>query len=418
MKVRSNKTYAVLAMLSMCVMMFCWTGIGWNTLSLYAGDVVSEIGCSRTQFLMCVTLVSMGNALVSMFLYGWIVEKLGMRKYLLASGLLSTAGFVVMALAGSIAVLWLGAGMFGIGLGGLSVNTINVVIGQWYRKNIVKLCGIGQTCGAVAGIIFSSIWGAIISSLGWRIPLWITAGISALCTIVMVSLYKGKPGDVGASPMYADEVGKDSDEAGKDSEDGVPYKEIFKTKQFYLLCLCYLLISIVTYAIYTNLVLLAADLGYGDQSGTILSVALIAMTASFLILGSVVDKYGSKWAVAFNVVLLIIGGIIFMRDSVPLYLVYVGGALLGFATSAAQLPVGASVREALGTKDFSKKLGLVAAFDYMGASLGGIVLSVFYDVFGNYKVGIVVTCIAALITALLFFPATKRVSYKSQNQKK
>lgn len=407
---RSSKRYATTTVVAMCCMVTFAAGIAWNTFPLFATPIIEEFGCLRTEFTVGITLVNVVNALISMFFYGRMVERLGMRNYTLLCTVVAILAFVSFALAQNVYFIWLGGALFGFGSAGLSINTINVIVDRWFKKSQGKLVGIPQTCSAVAGIVFASVWAYLIAELGWRLPFWIICACGLLTMVLIGVLYKGDPKDLGVEPMYADEV---ADEAGTDDfmddDGGIAYKDLFKTRQFWLMAVAYLCNGLLAFAIMSNLALFAFDFGFGEQVGFVLSVALVAQAVSFLVAGPIIDRFGSKWCVLVSLVLLSAGCLMFATESLSLVTLLVAAALVGFNSGAAQMPMGASVREAFGRREFSKKMGTVTSFTLFGFAFGPSVLSVFYDVMGTYQAGLYVMVVIAAFAAALMFAATKRV---------
>lgn len=406
-----TKRYATNTVVAMCVAVVFSAGIAWNTFPLFATSIIEEFGCLRTEFTLSITLVNVVNAIISMFFYGRMVEKLGMRKYMLLCNFVAILTFVVFATAQNVYMLWLGGCMFGFSSAGMSINTVNVIVDRWFLKNQAKYVSVPNTASAIVGIFSASIWAFFIVALGWRLPLWITVAFGVLSFVLVFIFYKGDPKDLGVAPMYADEVADENatveDLAGEN--DGIAYKEMFKTYQFWALALGYFGNGLLAFAIMSNLALFATDFGFGDQQGIIMSVALVAQAVSFALAGPVIDKMGSKWGVALAAGSIAIAAAVFMMGSISLPVMFVVAALVGFTSGAAQMPMGASVREAFGRKEFSKKMGTVTSFCLFGFAFGPTILNAFFDMTGTYQMGLVAMIGCAVVTIVLLFVGTRAV---------
>lgn len=402
----TSKKYADGVIISTCIMLTAWVGIGYMTLSLYVVPVCEELNILRTQFMLVSSLVAGVSAVVNMFLFGPLAKAFGYKKYLLISCLASTIAFVFLATAQGVWFLWIGGVLSGFGMGGINATMVNALIDQWFRKNQQKYISISQTISTAVGVVISVIWGFVIASLGWRIPMWITVAIGAAATVLIQIFYKGTPEEVGVRPMYADES---TDNEKSDDGDGIPAKEMYKTKQFYLLAVGFVLVSVVTWAIYNNIALFVTDAGFGSSSGIFLSIAMVAQTVGFAALAPVVDKFGTKWLITVGLGCLIVSSLIYMMKQ-PVFAILVLAALLaGLCSAACQMPFGAACREAFGSREFEGKVGVVASFAYYGAFIGPIMMTAFYDATGNFRLGQIAVIILAVISAICFFPGTKRV---------
>ncbi|MDJ1649893.1 MULTISPECIES: MFS transporter [Gordonibacter] len=410
-----TKRYATNTVIAMCIAVVFSAGIAWNTFPLFADPIISEFGCTRTEFTFGITLVNVVNAIISMFFYGRMVEKLGMRKYLLLCNTVALLAFVSFACAQNVYFIWLGGALFGFSSAGMSINTVNVIVDRWFMKNQAKYISIPNTFSAVAGIAFASLWALLIANLGWRIPFWIIVACGVVSWVLISLFYKGDPKDLGVAPMYANEVKTDGENGDDfmDDEGGVSYRGIFKTYQFWLMALGYFGNGLLAFAIMSNLALFAGDFGFGNQSGFILSVALVAQAVSFALVGPIIDKFGSRWGVAVSSLVIAVAAVIFLMGGntggLSPVLMYAAAVCVGFTSGAAQMPMGVSIREAFGRKEFSKKMGTVTSFCLFGFAFGPTILNAFYDIAGTYQTGLMAMIATAVATIVLLFIATRRV---------
>lgn len=403
-----SKTYAARALTTICIMQVIWVGIGWNTISLYAGPITGEWGITRAAFMLTITLVATCNTLISMFLYGQLVEKVGLRKLIVIGGILCTLGFAVFALAQNIAMLYLTGVLFGCGCALLNNNAVNAVCQAWYKKNTGTYMSIASTFGSVAGIVAATAVAALIAGVGWRPSLWIIAAIFVVGLIVCPILYKGTPDELGVAPIGADEAAADaSEDASVSSYEGPTYSEMLKSGRFWLLALVMLIIGIVGYGILANLPVLAGDYGFEELSGTALSVALLA-SAIFLIPGGrILDKAGSAVMVAICFVFLIVAMVIMLAGTVNLAMLYVIAALVGAAYDMCLIGPGIIAMEAFGNREYAKKMGTLAGFCYAGVALAPTVLALFYDMSGSYSTAFAACIVLSIVGMVLIFPLTR-----------
>lgn len=396
--------HAKSALAASCLMLCMWVGLWWNCITLYADPIINEWGILRTQFMLVATIMSLTNAIMQMFFYGKIQAKLGTRRYIMLSGAVCTCGVALIASSKGLATFYLGAFIFGTMVGGITNNPVTEILNSWYKKNVGKLIGVTQTASSVAGIVFSVVIAMFVRQVGWRIPVWITVALGAVTTVLILSLYKGSPEELGEAPMYAGEQ-----EKVRQDEDGIPYKSIFQTPQFYLLLVGYILVPMVAQGALSNLPLLTSDLGYGDLSGTFLSVALIASAVFFVPAGAIIDKAGTKWMITLAMAFLAIAFAMLLLMKPSVWMTYVVAALIGAASDACQLPFGISVREAFGSKEYSKKLGIISAFVFIALAFGPSIMTVFYDVFGNYELAMIIFIVLGAIGTGAVHFGTKRV---------
>lgn len=394
------------------LLMFSWTGMGWNALGTYSVFVVEEFGCTTAQFATNFTILSLVNTILAITVYGSIMQKLGTRKVILYAGTLMTAGFVIFGLSHNIHTMWCGAFVFALGLAFANIGTFNVMVTAWFKKNTAKWTGFGQCFGPASGAFFNTIWGIVMVAVGFHIPFFISAAISAVATIVIYAIYR-EPHELGCPAkgelQLAAEMSEATGEKVEDILTGPTYSEAIRMPRTWLCFLGYALAGVCDYGILGNYGLVAAHYGFGEQVGFILGFTWLAQVFSFLILGWICDKWGSRYAVNFCFVLIIIVCLIFISGHVSLPIMYFCGALVGFADGAVQMPMGATAREVLGTRDFPKKMGLVGGGCFLGVTFAAVIVATIYDHAGSYVPAFIMLTVLSVVTAILFqFAAKKR----------
>ncbi len=160
---------------------------------------------------------------------------------------------------------------------------------------------------------------------------------------------------------------------------------------------------------------MTASLGYGRLAGTFLSVALIASALFFVPAGAIIDKMGTKWMVAIAVAFLGGGFLLLLFGGTSLWMTYGAAALIGAASDACQLPFGISVREAFGSKEYSKKLGLISAFVFSALAFGPSLMTMFYDMTGDYRLAMEVFLVMGIGGTGAIFAGTRRVKEQGKS---
>lgn len=407
-----TKRYSRQALVAGSILMFIWTGFGWNSLSVYSVHVVEDLQIETAQFALMFTFLSMTTAGISWFGFGNLVEKLGIRKYVLISGLMFSAGFVIMGFAKSVYMLWVGDIVFGLGLAGININMLQTMCMVWFKRNTTRYTGIGQSFGPLGGAIGSAVLGVILPLIGWRLPFFGTAAISVVCTIIVCLLFP-TPEEKNCLPAGAKALAalKESgqEDTGVKIDEGLSFRDSLRHPKTWLLMLSYIFAGICDYGLLGNFALIAAFYGYGAQAGLIMSFSWLAQIVSFVVLGPVCDKWGSKVAMIGCSILVIFVAAVFLTGHVALPLIFVCGACLGFADGAVQLPMGASARELLGTKEFEKKMGLIGGGCYFGVMLSAVTVARIFDVTGSYRPAMIFIIGLSIVTSLLFLWVTKRI---------
>ena len=209
--------------------------------------------------------------------------------------------------------------------------------------------------------------------------------------------------------MYADEAPEEAQGQSTAGEDGISFQQSLRTPRYYLLLIAIVLICILAYGPFGNLVMIASDLGYGALSGTMLSVALIASAVSLTVCGVVIDKFGTKWMVTIALALVAGALAIYWLRLDSAVVMYISALMLGVGYNACLLPGSIATRELLGSKDYGKKVAVSGAAALVGIALGPSVMSAFYDATGSYDLGYLVCIVGCVICIVAIFPLTRRV---------
>jgi MFS family permease len=390
-------------------MQVVWVGVGWNTLSLYAAPIIDEWGISRAGFMLTITLVATCNTVISLFFYGLLVQKLGVRKLVWVGGLLCTSGLAVFALSQGVWMLYATGILFGTGCALLNNNAVNTVVQAWFRRRTGTFISVASTFGSVAGIVAAIAVAALINSAGWRPALGATAILSVVGMMVCGVLYKGDPESLGVAPMYS-ETGQEGDSPGLESrpEGGPSYSSMIRSPRFWALGAVELAIGIVGYAVLANLALMVSDFGFGAYSGAALSVALAGSAVFLIPSGLILDKFGSAWLVALCFGFVVAAMLISFAGASSLPMVYVVAVLLGAGYDMCLTAPGITTLEAFGSREYARKMGTLCGFLYAGCAMGPTVMGLFADLGGgSYNTAFLVFTALGVISAVAIFPLTK-----------
>lgn len=232
---------------------------------------------------------------------------------------------------------------------------------------------------------------------------------NGIFSVAVALLYRDSPEEVGEAPMFSDGI-EDKAAEKQEEETGVSFREMFRTPQFYFLCLAYFIAGVVIYSVMSNMAIFSADHGFDSVTqGVVLSAMFTASAVMMIPAGAISDKYGTRITMLFCLGALILALIILMQDSLRDIMLYFAAVLVGIAYVGTNGPATISVREGLGTKDFDKKMPVVLGFMFAGVSLGNPILQCFYDIAGSYSRGFAIYIAGAAAAAVLIFLGTKPV---------
>ncbi|MBO4365541.1 MAG: MFS transporter [Eggerthellaceae bacterium] len=403
--------YAWMAYAAICIMAVMWTGIQYNCMNLYAAPVVNDLGISRTQFMVVLSIPAVISATVSLLCFGIVEERVGMRRMLLIGGVLNTLAFVSWFFMDSLAMLYLGGVLYGCGCSITAYNSVAAGVNRWFKQRIGSLMGTANAMGNVAGIVFAMVIAALIATVGWRYSFGICVVFSAFSTVACVALYKGNPRDLGVSAMYEDAAASE-ERIGENAREavGVPFKVALRMPRLWILAAGYFLLSMTSYGLMSTLPLFAVDLGFGQLQGQVVSASLLAAAVMMVPLGVMCDKLGTKWGLALCGLLTMVAAVLLRLSSLPFVGMLVVAVCSGAAYSACAVTVGTGVKEAFGEVEFSKKLGLCSGCSYIGLALGPALINLAYDSMGTYALALTAFILLTGVMVALFFMGLRKPS--------
>ena len=406
-----SRRHGWMALAALCVVSLCTSGIAWNTLSLFVDPVVADLGILRTQYMFAPTLIAGLNMLMSLLAFGFLEARFGIRRLMCMGLVLMGVALGVFACTQNLAMLYTAATLWGIGLSWEANSMRNAAVMQWFAKRQSTVISVVAMVGQGAGIVFVAVFGALMTSTGWRPLLWVACIAHLVAAVVCVFLYKGNPVDLGETLMYADAAAEARETIDEAEEDGPSFGRMLKTHQFWILCVGWVVLGIGADGIMANLVPIASDMGYEATASLMLSVCLLSSAVTSPVTGWLCDRFGSKVCVASGIGCLIVSCLILCMGIVPMPLVFVVAALLGFVWNASVVPQTSSTVEVFGHRDFAKKNTVFVAMQCLGVAIAPPFLSAFYDFGGGtYSLGFVVTAVLAAATMVLFMVGARRAA--------
>ena len=148
------------------------------------------LGFSDTQLGMLQAIYSAPN-IVMVLIGGVIVDRFGARRTILAFTIICTLGAALTALTPEFWVMAGGRLLFGLGAESMIV-AISVAIGQWFFGRALGLAfGLNLSLARAGSFAAdrSPTWAKPLYDAGWQQPLWLAAGIMAVCVAVVLVYY-------------------------------------------------------------------------------------------------------------------------------------------------------------------------------------------------------------------------------------
>lgn len=348
-----------------------------NVLGFLFDPLNAEFGWSKTQISIGVTIYGLTAALLAPF-YGAMCDRYGVRRV----GISSLIAFAVIfasfyLMPGQLAFfygIWFLIGLVAIGSTPVSWSR---AIGLWFVRNRGLALGIMMLGTSAAAIVVPRIAVAAIEFGGWRMIFPAVALLPILIAVPAVLALFREP--------RADEMPPQISAGADGSVAGMTLGKAMRTRQFWLLWVSILLISLAYGGAHTHMPAIIKDhgLGIGDAAG-IMGIVGLGLLSGRLIVGALLDRFWGP-GVGFPVLCLpALACYLLLGTGSDFGMIALAAFLLGFAAGAESDLIAFLAARYFGMAQFGRIYGfLYMPFATMTA-LSPVLYGIVRDTAGSY----------------------------------
>ncbi|MBE6607850.1 MAG: MFS transporter [Ruminococcaceae bacterium] len=404
---------------ALCFLMVLTTlGFGSSVRTLFLSPITEALGIERSKFSLNDSCRFISTAIINIF-FGTLVCKFGAKKLIGAGFLSLISAMLIYAFANNIWFFCVGGVMLGIGLSWTTTTMVGYVVNKWCRENKGTIMGFVLAANGIGGAVATQIVSPIIyrenDIFGYRKAyLLIAVILFAVGTLVMI-FFRNDP---KISAVSEEKKEKTQSKSKIPEWDGVEYKEVRKTRFFYLACVSIFLTGLVLQGMYGISAAHMKDIGIdAEYIALVMSVHSISLAFFKFLAGFLYDKAGLRVSVNICITCAIVVSIILasLTDNMT---GRIFAMLYGILCSAAlpletvMLPIYA--RELFGEKSFNKVLGIFVSVNTTGYALGSPMMNLCFDKLGSYRTGLY-SCSALMIFvfAMLWIVITEAKKFRA-----
>jgi MFS family permease len=366
--------------------LFSVVGLALYGLPFYYDYMVREFGWSRTQ-------VTSGNALSKFvvgplfgFFAGWIVDRFGPRRLMLAG--IMMAGVALIGL-GSMSSLWMFYAFYlinalGYVCGGPLPNQI--LLSQWFDRSRGKAMGFAYLGIGIGGAAVPLLSVRLTQLFGWRMALEVLGIVIIVVSLPLVLLVKEK-----SLPMPREDNCRPLESAG----------DVFRNPSFYLLALGSMCsIGAVGGANQHLKLFLSLDQHYGaDEAAEIISLVLVFSIAGRLLMGWLADRI-SKKHVMFLIYALVGSSIPLLFFAARHETMFLFAAVFGIGLGGEYMIIPLIAGELFGLRVLGRVMGVILTADGVAEAVFPMLVGYLRDQSGAYRTGFFLLIGLALAGAL------------------
>jgi sugar phosphate permease len=366
--------------------LFSVVGLALYGLPLYYDSMVREFGWSRT-------MVTSGNALSKLvvgpafgFAAGWIVDRFGPRRLMLAGILMAGGALVGLGTTAAVAAFYFFYFFNALGYvcGGPLPN--QVLLSRWFRESRGKAMGVAYLGIGVGGALVPLLSAWLTSRFGWRLSLQLVGVLIVLIAFPLAFFVDDGVPQASAAPR----------EPSADS------RQVLGSPAFYLLALGSMCSIAAVGGTNQHLKLfLSLDRGYSQRDASaIISLVLAVSIAGRLLMGWLADRIPVKH------VMLIIYTLV--AGSVPLLLVagtsraalYAFAIAFGLGLGGEYMIIPLMAGQLFGIEVLGRVMGIVLTADGVAEATAPMLVGYLRDHSGSYATGFITLVATAIVGAL------------------
>jgi MFS family permease len=372
------------------LVLFSIVGLALWGLPYYYDFMVQQFGWTRAQ-------VTSGNALSKLvvgplfgFAAGWLVDRFGPRRLMLAGILLAGAALLGLGSVSSLGMFYFFYFFNALGYvcGGPLPN--QVLLTRWFEKSRGKAMGIAYLGIGLGGAAVPWISHILVEHFGWQAALRSLGFLVIVIAFPMAFFVKEpqvslRPAQVNSSEHWS---------------------RAFKSAPFYLLIVGSMCSIAAVSGTQQNLKLfLTLDAHYGQgQAARILSLVLASSMAGRLLMGWLADRFPKKY-VMLLIYLLVAGAIPFLFVAGSPVLMYAFAILFGVGLGGDYMIIPLITAEIFDARLLGRLLGVILTAGGVAEAVAPWIVGYIRDVSGSYSNGflflIAMSLLGAAVVAFL-----------------
>jgi MFS family permease len=381
---RSSQTYVIAtAFFSLLAIV----GFALYGLPFFYDFFMKEFGWSRT-------IVTSGNAAGKIivaplfgFIAGWLIDRYGPRRMLMAGALMTGSALIGLSLMKSLGMFYLFYVFIALGYVFGGPLPCQVLISRWFTKNRGKAMGIAYLGIGTGGALVPLIAAGLEKNVGWHLAL-MSLGFLVIVIALPLSFF------LKQTPLKQNVEEK--------TESGLPLKSILRNRNFYLLAFGSMCSIGAVGGINQHLKLYLRDLSFSQaQAAQIMSLVLFMSLGGRVLMGMLADIIRRKYVMI--LIYLIVG------SSIPLLLmpdfpgrIYVFAVIFGIGLGGDYMIIPLMAGDLFGVKTLGRVMGIILVADGLAESLTPMLVGALYnDVTKSYSLGFTVLICIALSGALI-----------------
>ena len=388
--------WVIVASAFLITFMTCGVNFSYGVFFL---PIINEFGWSRGLASVVMLVAGLAYA-ITLPLTGILADRYGYKWVLAVSAGCLSLGLILSAWITELWQLYIFTGL----LVGLSISASFAIpvalVSLWFNKKQGLALGIATLGVSLGTATIPVLISYLITTIGWR-PALLWAGIAVAVICIPATLMMRNAPRINAAKGVSLEPESAAAKQASDLETGLTVSEAFRTSQFWMIFITFLLFLSSLGLVMLHLVPYAVDSGMATmQAATLLTLIGVFGLAGRLASGVLSDRIGIKPIMLFCTVLLglNIAYIAFFHTAGAFYIfasIY-GVTYSGFVTQMVRI-----TRVTFGGKALGSVFAALMVSDGIGFGFGPWIAGNIFDATGSYQASFLAAAIGLLLAGVL-----------------
>ncbi|OED42064.1 oxalate:formate antiporter [Endozoicomonas sp. (ex Bugula neritina AB1)] len=391
-------------------------GIGINLCIgvLYAwsvfGKALVNSGWSNADAGMPYT-ISIVTFSMGVLIAGTLQDRMGPRKLAITGTSMVGLGLIASSFATTPIALLLTFGVFaGTGIG-FAYATLTPAAMKWFHASKK-----GMVSGLIAGgfgmaaLYLAPTTSAMITAIGIN-KAFLVLGIGVLLIALPLAFTIVNP----PAGYKAEAPAGLSDTAGKTATHNFTWREMIKTRQFYMMWIMFAFASSAGLMLIGNITSIASHQGNITEAAYLVSLLAVFNTGGRVVMGMLSDKIGRVPTLMLVIALQMANMVLFPTFDTEIEFM-LGAALAGVGYGALLAIFPSMTADYFGMKNYGSNFGVVYTAWGISGFMGPVMASIVVDTTGSYSIAYTVSAIMLAIAGFIGF-MTKPVNVEELKQK-
>lgn len=398
----------IMIIIAGCGLVASGVGLVTNVAGLFFTPIANDFNILKGEVSLTLTISNIVYAFA-----GMVTPRIFYRrnfKFILFIGTIAEVlSTLLMAFSPNIFVLYIANAIRGFAGGVLGLVIVTTFMNNWFYEKIGLVTSIAMSCSGLAGAIFSPIMSNIINSFNWRIGYIVVAVLMFILNLPSLLFLPC------LNPHDKDFVAYGESSSKKETIilDGNNKRSV--SKLLFLLVIIYAFMTAAATALPQFYPGIAESLNMSETTGAMmLSLAMIANSGGKIILGILIDKFGSKNSIMNYAGLTICATIILIFCSSELMMLF-GSFLFGLCYSLSTVAVVMITKDMFGIENYAKTYPTITLTATISNAVLTTAIGFMYDAFKNYNLTLYMMLGALVIAFFLVYICYFSKTNKSKN---